>query len=156
MCEYCGCQSIEAIAELTSEHDVVRELTGLVAAAATAGELARARDIARVLEVVLGPHTAVEERGLFRAMAREYPEHVARLEAEHRTVEAALAELDDPRPRDGWGARVADAMRLLERHAFTEQDGLFPAALATLDPADWAAVDAVRAEVGSGLSSVAQ
>ena len=68
MCEYCGCQSIRSIDELTREH----------------------------------------------------PEHVA-------------------------------VLAVLREHIAKEQDGLFPAALTSLGSDDWAAVERVRARVGTAL-----
>ena len=41
------------------------------------------------------------------------------------------------------------ALWVLREHILKEQDGVFPAALAELDPAQWDEVDAVRARVGS-------
>jgi hypothetical protein len=40
MCEYCGCQALTAIAELTWEHDEVVALISRVRAAHTAGDVA--------------------------------------------------------------------------------------------------------------------
>lgn len=44
------------------------------------------------MSAVLGPHTAVEEDALFPALAAEFGDHVEGLLAEHRLIEAALAE----------------------------------------------------------------
>jgi hypothetical protein len=63
----------------------------------------------QTITAVLGPHTAVEEDGLFPAMAADFPEHIADLTADHRRIEGVL------------GA------------------------------AEWDAVDAVRARVGSAV-----
>jgi hypothetical protein len=41
---------------------------------------------------------------------------------------------------------------LLREHIFKEQDGVFPAALATLGADDWEAAEAVRSRVGGSLS----
>ncbi|MFI6586102.1 hypothetical protein [Embleya sp. NPDC050493] len=40
MCEYCGCQSIDAIAELTAEHDSVVNLMSNVWTAHRSGDIA--------------------------------------------------------------------------------------------------------------------
>ncbi|MFH8443044.1 hypothetical protein ACH4D3_17655 [Streptomyces sp. NPDC018026] len=79
MCEYCGCQSLTSIAELTREHDAVV------------------------------------------AMAAEFPD------------------------------RLLDALALLREHILKEQDGVFPAAPATLTTEQWEAVEAGRARAGSAL-----
>ena len=116
MCEYCGCQALEAIAEVTAEHDVVIELGRQVRDALRAGELDLAAERTRAVAAVLAPHTAVEEGALC-----------------------------DP----GWPGRVEHVLDVLREHILKEQDGVFPAALALLDPEQWEAVDAVRARVGS-------
>lgn len=40
---------------------------------------------------------------------------------------------------------------MLREHILKEQDGVFPAALATLGTEEWEAVDKVRAEAGTAL-----
>lgn len=152
MCEYCGCQAVTAIDELTREHDLVVNLIGDVRAAHAAADVARMAEIAQSIAAVLGPHTEVEEHGLFPALAGEFPEHVVALEGEHRRIEAVLGEAADRVPVDpAWPRRLLDTLDLLRDHILKEQDGVFPAALATLDADDWDAVDAVRSRVGTLL-----
>ncbi len=152
MCEYCGCQAVTAIDELTREHDHVVNLISEVRAAVAGRDAARAADLTRQIAVVLGPHTEVEERGLFPALAGDFPDHVTALRAEHRRIEAVLAEAADRTPSDpGWPARLIDTLDLLREHILKEQDGVFPAALTTLRGDDWDAVDAIRARVGTRL-----
>lgn len=152
MCEYCGCQAVTAIAELTREHDVVVNLIGDVRSAYTDTDTARLAELARRIAAVLGPHTQVEELGLFPALADEFPDHVAELEAEHRIVEAILAEASRGVPTDPtWPSRLMDTLYLLREHILKEQDGVFPAALTSLRTADWEAIDQVRDRVGTLL-----
>ncbi len=154
MCEYCGCQAIATIDELTREHDLVVGLISAVRSASAGSDVPRMAELARSIAVVLGPHTQVEEDGLFPVMAADFPEHIAVLRAEHRHVEAVLAEASAGPPADpGWPARLADVLGLLRQHILKEQDGVFPAALATLTTSDWEAIEKVRAEAGSGLDS---
>lgn len=47
-------------------------------------------DLARQIAVILGPHTQVEELGLFPALAADFPEQVMDLEAEHRRIELGV------------------------------------------------------------------
>lgn len=157
MCEYCGCQqSIQAIADLTIEHDAVVARMRDVRDAVEVGDLAAAAERARGIAALLGPHTAVEEEGLFPALAAEFPDHVERLESEHRLVESVLGEAAHGVPSDpSWPQRLLDALVVLRNHILAEQDGVFPAALASLVPADWDAVDAVRARVGSPMTTSA-
>ena len=149
MCEYCGCQALETIDELTQEHERVVNLISHVRDARRDGAITRMAELAREITSVLGPHTQVEERGLFPAMATEFPEQIAALEAEHRRIEAVLAEADGPFLTDpGWPDRLIDTLDLLREHILKEQDGVFPAALAALATEDWEAVEKARAEAG--------
>lgn len=146
MCEYCGCQSVPAIAELTAEHDRVVDLIGQVRGADRRGDLDNMIELSRRISAVLGPHTLVEEHGLFPAMATDFPEQIAALEAEHRRIEAVLGEASDPTVSAGatWPARLIDVLTLLREHILKEQDGVFPAALSTLSTAQWDRVSEVR------------
>lgn len=150
MCEYCGCQSLASIDELTREHETLVNLIGRVRQAHRDGDIARMADLARQISSVLGPHTEVEEHGLFPALAPEFPEKIATLEAEHRSVDQVLAEADTGVPADpAWPARLIDALALLREHILKEQDGVFPAALAFLSTEQWETVEAVRTRVTS-------
>jgi hemerythrin-like domain-containing protein len=150
MCEYCGCQAVTAIDDLTREHDAVVNLIGTVRAAHAGGDVPRMAEAVRRIGDILGPHTAVEEQGLFPALSGDFPDHVAKLEDEHRRIEAVLGEAATGTPADPtWPGRAMAAFEMLREHILKEQDGVFPAALATLGPADWAAVDAVRDRVGT-------
>ncbi|MEU2915942.1 hemerythrin domain-containing protein [Streptomyces massasporeus] len=154
MCEYCGCQSLAAIDELTREHDEVVRLISRLRPAHQDGDVARMARIACEITTVLGPHTRVEEHGLFPAMAVDFPEQIAVLEAEHRGIEAVLAEAAAGAPPTDptWPERLMEAMALLRHHILKEQDGVFPAALATLGTEEWEAVEKARAEAGSAAS----
>lgn len=150
MCEYCGCQSLTAIADLTREHDEVVTLISHVRAAHADGDAAKMAELAGRIAAILGPHTAVEEQGLFPALAGEFPDHIADLTAQHRFIESVLGEAADGVPADpAWPRRLLQALHVLREHILAEQDGVFPAALSHLDTADWEAIDAVRARVGT-------
>ena len=154
MCEYCGCQALDAIAELTAEHDAVVELGGQARRALDHGDLDRAADRARAIAAVLRPHTVVEEEALFPAMAAEFPGHVDVLVADHRRIEAVLAESAAGTPSDAtWPDRLAHTLTDLREHILREQDGVFPAALLSLDNDQWDALAAARARVASGSSA---
>ena len=154
MCEYCGCQVLDAIAELTAEHDAVVELGGQARRALDSGDLDRAADRARAIATVLRPHTAVEEEALFPAMAAEFPGHVDGLVADHRRIEEVLAESAAGTPSDAaWPARLTRALTDLREHILREQDGVFPAALLSLDSNQWDSLAAARAQVASGPSA---
>ncbi|WP_234383324.1 hemerythrin domain-containing protein [Streptomyces dysideae] len=96
----------------------------------------------------------MEEHGLFPALAEDFPEQIAALEAEHRRIEAVLAEAaDGVTPVDpAWPECLLEAMAMLRDHILKEQDGVFPAALANLSTEQWEAVEAERVQVGGTLS----
>ncbi|MEV8059205.1 hemerythrin domain-containing protein [Streptomyces antimycoticus] len=73
MCEYCGCQALETIDKLTQEHERVVTLISHVRDAHRGGEVTRMAEVAREITAVLGPHTQVEEEGLFPALAGDFP-----------------------------------------------------------------------------------
>lgn len=153
MCEYCGCQALTAIDELTREHDLVVDLIADVRAAHRDHDVPRMAGLARRIAAVLGPHTVVEEQGLFPALAGEFPDHMAALRAEHRRVEAVLGEAAAVTPADpAWPDRFMDVLAMLRDHILKEQDGVFPAALANLSTQEWEAVDAVRSRAGTLLT----
>ncbi|MFE0510850.1 hemerythrin domain-containing protein [Streptomyces sp. NPDC058964] len=157
MCEYCGCQSLATIDELTREHDTVVNLIGSVRDARRDDDLPRMAELARRIAALLAPHTEVEEHGLFPAMAAEFPDQIAALEAEHLRIEAVLAEAADTVPGDpAWPERLSAVLDLLREHILKEQDGVFPAALALLEPEQWAAAEAVRARVGTAAPEAAR
>lgn len=148
MCEYCGCQNVPAIAALTAEHDELRALARDAAAAARAGDRAAAAVVADRLLALLRPHTAIEERGLFPAMAREFADHVESLQDDHERIEHALAVLADPSAGAAtWAHDLDTALAELFTHILREQDGLFPASLSVLTPADWDALEQARTEI---------
>jgi hypothetical protein len=108
--------------------------------------------VARRIAAILGPHTEVEEHGLLPALAADFPDQVAALEAEHRRTEAVLGEAAAGTPTDPtWPARLLATLDQLRDHILKEQDGVFPAALANLGTADWNAIDAIRTRVGTLL-----
>lgn len=156
MCEYCGCQALVPIAELTGEHDLVLSLACEARAARHEGNVSRMAELASQIAAVLGPHTQVEERGLFPALAADFPDQMAILEAEHQQIAAVLGEASSGPPEDpAWPDRLTVALALLRAHIHKEQDGVFPAALATLRLADWEAMENIRTQVGSLLPSPA-
>lgn len=156
MCEYCGCQALPTIAELTAEHDVLVTMSGMARRALLAGDLDAAAKQTRAMAMVLAPHTDVEEEALFPAMTAEFGGHVHGLLSEHRLIEAVLEESAERTPDDPtWPQRLERALSVLREHIIKEQDGLFPAALATLDPADWDQLEAVRLRVGTAVPTSA-
>jgi hemerythrin-like domain-containing protein len=147
MCEYCGCQSVPVIAELTAEHDEIVELVGETRAAYQRADIEAMVELCRRISAVLAPHTVVEEQGLFPAMTADFPEQIAALQAEHRRIEAVLGAAGDGTARadEAWPARVIETLALLRKHIFKEQDGVFPAALSTLSNDQWDHLGELRA-----------
>lgn len=153
MCEYCGCQSLAAIDELTREHTQALEHIHSARQAIADGDHPAAARQARSLLQLLAPHTAVEEQALFPAMAREHPEHIDVLRGEHELIHGTLTSVAlDGASTDDWHLRLSGALDVLSEHILKEQDGLFPAALISLDSSDWELVEQARARVGSVLT----
>jgi Hemerythrin HHE cation binding domain len=156
VCEYCGCQALAPIVELTREHDLVLSLVCEVRAARDEEDRPQMAELASRIAAILGPHAEVEEGGLFPPLVADFPVQIAILEAEHQQIAAVLAEASLGPPEDpAWPDRLAAALALLRAHIHKEQDGVFPAALATLRPADWEAMENIRTQVGSLLPSPA-
>ncbi len=150
MCEYCGCQQIATIAELTREHDAAVELVGRIQTALRGQHLEDVATRCQQILDILAPHTVVEEEGLFPEMADEFPDHVAVLRSEHREIEKVLGEAADGLPDDPtWPDRLIEVLHLLREHILKEQDGVFPAALAALDSGQWERIEILRAQVNS-------
>jgi iron-sulfur cluster repair protein YtfE (RIC family) len=143
MCDHCGCRDLTPIAALMGEHDRLRELTGLIRSDLAAGNDLAARTLFEEVLVVLGPHVAKEEGSLFPMLRREgsLTEHVRMLEDEHAGLFNAVDDLDDITSADRWRDGVLAVLHELDEHMYKEDFGLFPAALATLDGADWDAMD---------------
>ena len=148
VCEYCGCQQIATIAELTREHDEVVALVGQIQSSLTGQHR---KDVAKSCQQILdilAPHTEVEEEGLFPEMTAEFPDHIEVLRSEHREVEKVLGEASDGFPDDPtWPDRLVAVLHLLREHILKEQDGVFPAALAALDADQWERIEAARAQI---------
>lgn len=150
MCEYCGCQQITLIDELTREHEALVAMMAPMRAQLASGDLAGLASACRGMLRTLGPHTLVEEEGLFPLLREDYPEQTLALQAEHRSVERALAQAEAGVPTDpAWPQQVRDVLFALREHILKEQDGVFPAALATLDADQWERVQVVRTRAGS-------
>jgi hemerythrin-like domain-containing protein len=144
MCEYCGCQELPAIAELTAEHDRLRDLGRDLGRAADRGDAAAARDAALGMLDILAIHTRVEEDALFPPMCREFAAQMEHLAEEHVSLHAVLAMLASERPEPGWAQQARAVRDVLFEHILAEQDGVFPAALSVLTPPEWDRLEEVR------------
>jgi hemerythrin-like domain-containing protein len=153
MCNYCGCRSIEPIAELTAEHEQVLNLRGDIRRAVRGGDFEQAVGLVRELRELLLVHDAVEELAVYPAMRRfeEFTDKVGTLFDEHDEMDdvmdgivAAADAGDDPAGME-WQRLLAD-LDVLAEHIDHEEHGMFPAAAVSLDPEDWERATAVRAE----------
>ena len=148
MCEYCGCQQIAVIGDLTREHDAVVAIISQVQKSLAGQHHQDVVTSCRQISAILAPHTVVEEQGLFPEMAGEFPDHIEALRSEHRAIENALDEAARGVPDDpAWPDRLTKALMLLREHILKEQDGVFPAALVALDADQWERVEGVRAQL---------
>ncbi|HZW45846.1 MAG TPA: hemerythrin domain-containing protein [Dermatophilaceae bacterium] len=156
MCEYCGCQQIATIAELTREHDAAVELVRQIKAALPDRRLDDVAQSCQQILAILAPHTVVEEEGLFPEMNDEFPDHISVLRSEHREIEKVLGEAADGPPDDPtWPDRLVAVLHLLREHILKEQDGVFPAALAALDAGQWERIEALRAQISRAATTSA-
>jgi len=156
MCEYCGCQQIAVIGELTREHDAVVALISQIKSSLAGQHLENAAASCQQMSSLLAPHTVVEEQGLFPEMTDEFPDHIEVLRSEHREIERTLGEAAGGVPDDPtWPRRLLGALNLLREHILKEQDGVFPAALAALDADQWERIEAVRDRFGAASTALA-
>jgi len=156
MCEYCGCQQIAVIGELTREHDAVVALISQIKSSLAGQHLENAAASCQQMSSLLAPHTVVEEQGLFPEMTDEFPDHIEVLRSEHREIEKTLGEATGGVPDDPtWPDRLLGALTLLREHILKEQDGVFPAALAALDADQWERIEAVRDRFGAASTALA-
>ena len=148
MCDHCGCRDLTPIARLMDEHDRLRELTAHIRAHLSSGDDAGAREHFQVLLEVLAPHVAKEEGVLFPMLRRseDLAAHVGALEGEHADLYDDVDDLDGA-AAEAWRQGVLRVLHDLGEHMYKEDFGLFPVAIATLDGADWDAMD--RWEQGS-------
>ena len=144
MCEYCGCQELDVIGQLTREHERIRNVGRSLSDAVNARDLDTAQGFARQMLELLGPHTRLEEQGLFPELAGEFGDQLADLEHEHVLIDGALGALAGDTAPANWTARTQEALALLFDHILKEQDGVFPAALATVTTEGWERVGQVR------------
>lgn len=139
MCSYCGCQSITVVGRFMAEHDEIINATGEMVRAAASGDKARVRESARVVALLLHPHTRAEEVGLFTVMRaqEEFTDHIDALCGEHSS-------LDDLLEAVAGGAldRAPEFEKALRTHIDKEDNGLFPAAAMSLEGPEWERVDA--------------
>ena len=153
MCEYCGCKMVGSLERLNLEHEKALELIDEAREAYRNGERIRLCMLVGEIDTLLAPHAIIEERGLFPAMAADFPKEIAALEYEHHRVEGVLAELrragsdlpSGPLAGPDWPERLIDALAVLRRHIIREQEGVFPAALSTLGTEQWQRLEALRA-----------
>lgn len=139
MCSYCGCEALVPIGRFMAEHGTIIDALGDLERACAAGDQPRV-DAADELAAWLKPHTGAEEVGLFAVLGRqeEFTEHVARLCAEHSSLDADLARI-----RAGDLAGLDDFVMALRNHIDREENGLFPAAAIALNGPDWEEVVAL-------------
>lgn len=144
MCEHCGCRGVEPIAELMDEHYALLDLAGDVRRQLVHGERAAAVSTLGQLADELVRHVGREERGVFTALREdgEFAEAVDELEAEHRTFDLELAELDPDSA--GFPDRVTSLLDDLVLHIDKENLGIFPVAVVTLGARGWATIEAAH------------
>ncbi|WP_286137351.1 hemerythrin domain-containing protein [Mycobacterium sp. IS-3022] len=131
------------IRDYIAEHARVLNLGGEAVRAIDRSDLDCARRLLAEMSAELESHWRGEENGLFKVMVREelFAEHIDPLVAEHRELSELLANVDLARPEHRRAIR--EAVEDLWEHTRKEEDGVFPAALTSLDGDEWdAAIEA--------------
>lgn len=140
MCDYCGCRTQPAIAQLADEHERIDALADELAHAAHQRDRVAVTKAAAALTATLRPHTQQEEQLLVELARAGVTDPVTALRADHReldTVFAAAAhgdDVDEP--------LLSDAVQQLHDHILREEHDVFPAALQLLDAAAWERINA--------------
>jgi len=134
MCSYCGCRNIPMIAQLNAEHDAIVNSSYALEIAFRDQDVEAARTACKELGELLHPHTRREENGLFAEMKKDelFTGHVASLCIEHSELDGELVAIEA-----GDLESIPKMLTLLNNHIDREENGLFPAALAYLDDAQW-------------------
>lgn len=145
MCSYCGCESIEVIGRFMSEHVEIINACGDMRRAVQSGDSGTVRTTAGTLAGLLTPHTKAEEVGLFAVLGRdsEFTDHVARLCAEHTSLDEALIAI-----AEGSWEEFNAFERALRDHIDREENGLFPAAAIAFAGPEWTEVHELTPPVG--------
>ena len=142
MCDYCGCHSQTAIAELSEEHDRIQDLCyDLRRLDASDDEPAARRLVDERLAPLLLHHTDKEERGLFAELRScwEADDRLDTLIDEHRDIEAQLQRVRAG--GTGWQQAVRQLVTEISQHILDEEVDLFPYALYELRPRQWESLD---------------
>lgn len=145
MCEHCGCQGVEPIAELMDEHYELLELAGNIRRDLATGERRAAERGLLELGRRLHEHVGREERGIFAALKEQgdFVDEVVDLKAEHVAFDS---ELEDLAPRAaGFDERVGVLLQELSDHIDKENLGIFPVAVTTLGASGWDIVSRAHA-----------
>lgn len=145
MCSYCGCESIEVIGRFMGEHVDIINACGEMRRAVQGGDSESVHATAKALAGLLTPHTRAEEVGLFTVLGRdsEFTEHVAKLCAEHESLDAALVAI-----AEGSWEEFAAFERALRDHIDREENGLFPAAAIAFAGPEWTEVHELTPPAG--------
>lgn len=153
MCHYCGCRHIPLIRDYIAEHDHVLDLGDRALRALGQRDVATAQELVAQMRAELRAHWQGEEEGVFALMRVDelYREHIDPLIAEHRELDAFLADLDltDHAQQKVFQAQVEE----LGVHISKEEDGIFPVTLVEFSGPEWDAAIAAweRAHPGQQI-----
>ena len=156
MCSHCGCRAIGPIADLTCEHEVIRNEMGEVRRAFDRGDLDAAADHLTTLLPVLVVHDTVEELAIYPSMEKVpmQADKVGVLFDEHdevdRVLDTAIGTLRETGPSTVAWTEVLRVFAMLWEHIDHEENGLFPAAAIAFETEDWERAEQVRAQAEAG------
>lgn len=154
MCQYCGCRDVPLIRDYISEHATSLHLGQEAVHALDRGELEAADRLLTEMADELRSHWRGEENGLFKVMGTDelFAEHIDPLVHEHRELEDLLTAVNVADPTGQQAVR--DAVEDLFVHIRKEEDGIFPAAMTSLDGDEWDAAIAAWHEAHPGREMV--
>ena len=147
MCEHCTCQTFGPIQDLHADHELMLQMIVLIRSRLKAG--GDGDDITEEIGPLLSlprTHHAKKEAGIYAMLAQKEPAYIARLTAEHGPIELLLGAL----AHSGEGrAFIADGLRRLQDHIFTDEQDAYPYAFQTLPPGQWDMVDDAHVNMSS-------
>ena len=134
---------------LTDQHEEIINRLGLVRRAAEESDIPLTQLLASELANLLNPHVVLEENGLFATLMSvdEFVEPLEKLTFEHRELDELVERLID-----GDLSVIDNLDTLLRNHISNEENGIFPAAVVTLDGEQWDQIEKAQGVVNVNLT----
>lgn len=152
MCDYCGCQDVGPIGELSREHEAIEDLAAALRRRLEAGQDGTSELVA--LQDALGIHLQREEVGLFAELTRlgECTAYLGRLADDHARARASL--LSARQAGSAEAPLLLAGLAELAAHIETEEHDFFPASRLLLDETAWSTVAAAHRRLDEAAAPV--